>query len=238
MGLKIFLFIAVLSIARFPLAYSYCKQVGKNPTWVEAPRVEQVTSTSVNVSWEGLLKHKECADSILVKQFKGEDSKAYKLSAVLNVSTNSYLVHDLMPNEAYTYLVIAREEKGLFGVDYNRSPKAVFATNINPTDKPENVVTTTPTIASNVVKLYTINEPHMAKKIKYKGMLHANIVKDLGRQDGESHTSTLREEVLQKLREEALEVGANAVVGIELETNTLSRGVEVVAIGTAVYFEK
>eukprot|EP00091_Calanus_sinicus_P009744 TRINITY_DN22668_c0_g1_i1.p1 TRINITY_DN22668_c0_g1~~TRINITY_DN22668_c0_g1_i1.p1 ORF type:complete len:134 (+),score=17.73 TRINITY_DN22668_c0_g1_i1:57-458(+) len=126
MGFKLFIFITVINIAWFPLAYSYCEQVGKNPTWVEAPRVEQVTSTSVNVSWVGLLKQDECVDGILVKHFKGEDSKDYKLSAVLNVSTNSYLVHDLMPNEAYTYLVIAREEKYIFGVGYNRSPKAVF----------------------------------------------------------------------------------------------------------------
>jgi len=50
------------------------------------------------------------------------------MSEPQEVSTNSYIVLDLLPNQAYTYQVIAREEKGLLGVDYNRSPKTIFTT--------------------------------------------------------------------------------------------------------------
>ena len=50
--------------------------------------------------------------------------------------------------------------------------------------------------------------------------------------------SGIREELLLKLKEKAMEVGANAVVGMKMEANTLLLAVEVVAIGTAVYFER
>ena len=49
----------------------------------------------------------------------------------------------------------------------------------------------------------------MAKNIEYKGILHANILKNLGRKKVESHMSCMREELLLKLREKAMEVGAN-----------------------------
>ena len=118
MSCKQFLFITVISLAWLPLAYSFCARPGENPTWVAAPIVEQVTGTSVNVSWEGLLKQKECADNVIVKHFKKEDTADYKLSVGLDVSTTSYMILDLMPNEAYTYQVIAREDKGILGVDH------------------------------------------------------------------------------------------------------------------------
>ena len=154
------------------------------------------------------------------------------------MSTTSYMILDLMPNKAYTYQVIAREEKGILGVDYNRSPKAVFATKINMTDKTENIADVTPTIASSVVEFYTTNEPLMAKKIEYKGILHANILKNLRRKKVESQMSGMREELLLKLKEKAMEVGANAVVGMQMEATILVHGLEMVAIGTAVYFER
>ena len=78
----------------------------------------------------------------------------------------------------------------------------------------------------------------MAKNIEYKGILHANILKNLGRKKVESQMFGLREELLLRLKEKAMEVGANAVVGMKMEANTLVHRVEVVAIGTAVYFER
>ena len=48
-----------------------------------------------------------------------------------------------------------------------------------------------------------------------------------------------REELLLKLKKVALEAGANAVVGLTMETNIISGNVlDVVALGTAVYFER
>ena len=78
----------------------------------------------------------------------------------------------------------------------------------------------------------------MAKNIEYKGILHANILKNLERKKVESQMFGLREELLLRLKEKAMEVGANAVVGMKMEANTLVHAVEVVAIGTAVYFER
>ena len=50
----------------------------------------------------------------------------------------------------------------------------------------------------------------------------------------------VREELLLKLKKVALvEAGANAVVGLTMETNIISGNVlDVVALGTAVYFER
>jgi len=90
--------------------------------------VEQLTLTSVRVSWHGLLEQGDCADNILVKHYRGIDSNNYEISDPLVTSVTSYIVHDLTPNQEYTYQVIAREEKGIFGVDYNRGDKTVFTT--------------------------------------------------------------------------------------------------------------
>lgn len=120
--------VTLASIATLPLTSSYCTWAGANPYWVGAPVVEQVTLTSVRVSWHTLLKREDCADSIIVKHYKGSNTADYDMSDPQSVSTNSFLVTNLQPNQAYTYQVIAREEKGLLGVDYNRSPKTVFTT--------------------------------------------------------------------------------------------------------------
>jgi len=107
---------------------SYC--TFGNPYWVKgvSPTVEQVTLTSVRVSWPGLLKNVECADSMIIKHFKGDDTNDYDMSEILSVSTNSFIVRDLVPNQPYSFQVIAREEKGLLGVDYNKSERTKFTT--------------------------------------------------------------------------------------------------------------
>jgi len=106
----------------------YCFGAGYNPWWSGPPIVEQLSLTSVRVSWHGLLQEAQCADNIMVKHFKGINSNDYKISDPLDVSVNTYIVHDLSPNQEYTYQVIAREEKGLLGVDYNRGEKTRFTT--------------------------------------------------------------------------------------------------------------
>jgi len=118
----------LLCLSWLPLTSSFCAWAGSNPYWVGAPNVEQVTLTSVRVSWHGLLRREDCADSLIIKHYKGTNTGEYFMSEPQEVSTNSYIVQDLLPNQAYTYQVIAREEKGLLGVDYNRSPKTIFTT--------------------------------------------------------------------------------------------------------------
>jgi len=108
--------------------YPYCTWVGSNPSWSGPPKVEQVSLTSVRVSWPGILQREDCADSILIKFYKGDNTNDFGMSEPLNVTTNTYIVRDVVPNLPYTFQVIAREEKGVWGVDYNKSPKVSFTT--------------------------------------------------------------------------------------------------------------
>jgi len=116
--------------------HAYCSTPGANPWWKGPPNVEQVSLTSVRVSWDQLLMRPDCADSMLVKHFKGTYSSDFKMTEPMEVAANTYIVMDLVPMVDYTFQVIAREEKGILGVDYNRSPKTVFRTrSTNPTVK-------------------------------------------------------------------------------------------------------
>merc|ERR1711902_326770 len=100
-----------------PTVVPYCTWVGSNPYWDGAPSVEQVSLTCVRVSWHGLLQREDCADSLLVKFYKGDNTNDFGMSDTLSVNTNSYIVRDIVPNLQYTFQVIAREEKGLLAVD-------------------------------------------------------------------------------------------------------------------------
>jgi uncharacterized protein YbjQ (UPF0145 family) len=105
------------------------------------------------------------------------------------------------------------------------------------------------------VEVYTSNEPAMAREIEYKGMLLVSKVKsrnmfsdiksDLkslvgGEIKGLSKlTADIREELLLELREKAVQAGANAIVGLRMETNSIVEGVvDMVVYGTAVYFHR
>eukprot|EP00092_Neocalanus_flemingeri_P007931 GFUD01008558.1.p1 GENE.GFUD01008558.1~~GFUD01008558.1.p1 ORF type:complete len:115 (-),score=39.03 GFUD01008558.1:204-548(-) len=105
------------------------------------------------------------------------------------------------------------------------------------------------------VEVYTTNEPVMAKQMEYKGMLLASKVKsrnmfsDIGSGfkslvGGEIKglsklTADIREELLWELREKAVQAGANAIVGLRMETNSIFEGVlDMVVYGTAVYFQR
>merc|ERR1719209_2734118 len=131
------LLVAVLLLLAAVLAscHGYCKSLGWNPSFNGPPTVEQLTLTSVRVSWAGKLEQAECADNIIVKHYKGINSNDYYLSEPLPTEVTSYVVLDLTPNIEYTYQVIAREEKGLWGVDYNRGEKTTFATSIQNRDQ-------------------------------------------------------------------------------------------------------
>merc|ERR1719180_343491 len=118
-----------------PSCQGYCKSLGWNPSFNGPPLVEQLTLTSARVSWAGKLEQAECADNIIVKHYKGINSNDYQLSEPLPIEVTSYVVLDLTPNLEYTYQVIAREEKGLWGVDYNRGEKTTFTTSIQNRDQ-------------------------------------------------------------------------------------------------------
>merc|ERR1712025_358643 len=105
------------------------------------------------------------------------------------------------------------------------------------------------------VEVYTTNEPCMNKTMEYKGMIlvsknkSRNMFSDIGSGfkslvGGEIKglsklTSDLRDELLWELKEKAAQAGANAVVGLRMETNTIFEGVlDMVVYGTAVYFQR
>merc|ERR1719290_372520 len=102
------------------------------------------------------------------------------------------------------------------------------------------------------VELFTTETPCMNKTMEYKGLVIASKVKsrnmfsDIGSGfkslvGGEIKglsklTSDLRDELLWELKEKAAQAGANAVVGLRMETNTIFEGVlDMVVYGTAVY---
>jgi len=95
----------VLLAASLPCCLGYCRSLGWNPSFNGPPLVEQLTLTSVRVSWAGKLEQAECADNIIVKHYKGINSNDYHLSEPLPTEVTSYVVLDLTPNIEYTYQV-------------------------------------------------------------------------------------------------------------------------------------
>ena len=59
----------------------------------------------MRVSWAGLLERADCADSMLVKHYKGDNTNDFSMSDPLSVTTNSYIVRDVVPLQSYTYQV-------------------------------------------------------------------------------------------------------------------------------------
>merc|ERR1712032_228510 len=109
--------------------------------------------------------------------------------------------------------------------------------------------------SSDSVQVYTTNTPCGAVTQEYKGLVMASKVKsrnafsDIGSGlkslvGGEIKglsklTRDVREELIRELKETAAEMGANAIVGLRMETNSVFDGVlDMVVTGTAVYFTK
>ena len=87
--------------------------------------------------------------------------------------------------------------------------------------------------AITAVEVYTTNQPCMAKDVQYKGMILVSKYKNRNK----NIMSELRDELLRELKEKAVQAGANAIVGLRMETNIIAGGVvDMVAYGTAVYF--
>ena len=103
------------------------------------------------------------------------------------------------------------------------------------------------------VQMYTTMEPLNAKNVAYKGLVCVNKVRtrnvfqNMGTGikclvGGEIKnltelTAMMRDELIEEAKEEAEKLGANAIMGIRLETNTVFDGtLEVIIYGTAVHF--
>merc|ERR1712142_1083593 len=92
-----------------------------NPYWKGPPVVEQVSLTSVRVSWVGLLVNARCADKLRVKYWKSNGSPdSYEISDKFLVDKNSYLVKKIDKYIEYDYQVIAVEKETLLrSTDYD-----------------------------------------------------------------------------------------------------------------------
>ena len=82
------------------------------------------------MSWAGLLERSDCADSLIVKHFKGDNTNDFMMSDPLDTATNSYIVRDVVPNQMYTYQVIFRREGSFHGI---LSPILVTSIQTTPT---------------------------------------------------------------------------------------------------------
>ena len=121
------------------LANSYCWQAGWNPGFNGNPTVTQITITSVQVSWQGVVINVECADQFVVKYWKLGTTN-YKMSDLVANNIEAVILTGITPRVEYNYQVVAREDKGaLLGIDYNRSPVVKFTTSrLAPNVKPSN----------------------------------------------------------------------------------------------------
>ena len=120
--------------------FSYCWQVGWNPSFKQAPKIQQINLALVRVSWEDIVENRECVDQFLVKYWKirgvvmaknGREhgwTEGFKLSEKVENTVN-FTDIEVTPKAPYMFQVIAREDKGVIGgVEYNKSPSLLFET--------------------------------------------------------------------------------------------------------------
>ena len=88
-----------------PSVQGYCAGLGANPGFRGPPRVEQVSMTSVRVSWDGLVKRIDCADQFIVKSWLARNPNDYKMSGLLPTTQFTFIVTDLVPNQDYVFQV-------------------------------------------------------------------------------------------------------------------------------------
>jgi len=129
--------LVTLGLQVLPVCEAYCSIVGPDPGFSSAPRLEQVSLTSVRVSWHNIVTKIECADQFIVKSWNARNPNDYIMSNLLPLSQFTYVVTDLVPNQDYVFQVVAREDKGILGKDWNKSPQAMYRTGRhNPTVPP------------------------------------------------------------------------------------------------------
>ena len=106
---------------------AWCKSIGWNPSFNGPPKITQIKSTSVLISWEHVLQTRECADDFFVKYWKTRSPQDYKLTDLISTKLSSVILVDINPGAEYEYQVVAREVKSLGRIDYNRSPLTRFS---------------------------------------------------------------------------------------------------------------
>ena len=121
--------------------YSYCWQVGWNPSFTRSPKIQQIDLATVRVSWDGIVSNRECVDQFLVKYWKIRGIRMVKNARHQRGWTEGFMLSDqvdntvnytdieVTPKVPYMFQAIAREDKGAVGgVEYNKSPAILFQT--------------------------------------------------------------------------------------------------------------
>ena len=88
-------------------SYGTCEQDNDvcTPNFKDVPKVEQIDTTSVKVSWRDTVTNLECGENFIVKTMNAVNIQEYKLSIHLPISQFSYIVNDLDSNKAYKFQV-------------------------------------------------------------------------------------------------------------------------------------
>ena len=88
-------------------SYGTCEQDNDvcTPNFKDVPKVEQIDTTSVKVSWRDTVTNLECGENFMVKTMNAENIEEYKLSFQLPISQFSYIVNHLESNKAYKFQV-------------------------------------------------------------------------------------------------------------------------------------
>ena len=105
-----FLLLLVAVAVLVPSVACYCASLGANPGFRGPPTVEQVTLTSVQVTWAGLVTRKECADQFIVKSWLARNPNNYQMSNLLPTTQFSFIVTDLVPNQDYVLEVLIKSD--------------------------------------------------------------------------------------------------------------------------------
>ena len=128
--------ITYLFVFLFPTSiYGHCYTIGSNPGFSDVPSVTQLTPWMVRVSWKEVVTQRECSDHFLVKYWRTDEPQTPMISKLVGQQV-SHLDLEVIPEVQYTFKVVAREIKKLFGVqwdtDDNHSGALVFQTSYDP----------------------------------------------------------------------------------------------------------
>ena len=82
-----------------------CSWTSRNPWWEGIPKVEQLTPTSVRVSWDGMLRNVDCADRIAVKYWQAYTPDNWQMTEKFPASVTSWIIRGIIKHIDYVYQV-------------------------------------------------------------------------------------------------------------------------------------
>ena len=104
----------------------YCETTDHKPTFTGPPLVDQSGNNRALVTWTGLVTSAHCADDFVVKMWPSGQSRDSRLSDSIRSDIFQYEVTGVTSGTDWVIQVIARENKGIIGMDWNKSPTTLF----------------------------------------------------------------------------------------------------------------